>query len=127
VPRSTDEDGRHASELTRLNAELARQHQEKSQLQAELDKLVKDDAAIVAALDRKIGLATAAVNELRHVRQTAADSNQMPSVCCPWCDCCIASKTERYPDLVNELVRLPVDVIVAGPAPAAVAAKKATS
>jgi ABC-type uncharacterized transport system substrate-binding protein len=36
-------------------------------------------------------------------------------------------KTERYPDLVNELIRLPVDVIVAGPAPAAVAAKKATA
>jgi putative tryptophan/tyrosine transport system substrate-binding protein len=35
-------------------------------------------------------------------------------------------KTERYPDLVNELVRLPVDVIVAGPAPAALVAKKAT-
>jgi putative tryptophan/tyrosine transport system substrate-binding protein len=34
---------------------------------------------------------------------------------------------ERFPDLVNELVRLPVDVIVAGPAPAAVAAKKATT
>ena len=36
-------------------------------------------------------------------------------------------KAERFPDLVNELVRLPVDVIVAGPAPAAVAAKKATT
>jgi len=36
-------------------------------------------------------------------------------------------KAERFPELVNELVRLPVDVIVAGPAPAAVAAKKATT
>jgi putative tryptophan/tyrosine transport system substrate-binding protein len=36
-------------------------------------------------------------------------------------------KPERFPDLVNELVHLPVDVIVAGPAPAAVAAKKATT
>src|SRR5215470_1006568 len=36
-------------------------------------------------------------------------------------------KAERYPDLVDELVRLPVDVIVAGPAPAAMVAKKATA
>ena len=36
-------------------------------------------------------------------------------------------KAERYPDLVNELVHLPVDVIVAGPAPAAMVAKKATA
>jgi len=36
-------------------------------------------------------------------------------------------KAERFPDLVNELVHLPVDVIVAGPAPAAVVAKKATT
>jgi len=34
---------------------------------------------------------------------------------------------ERYPDLVDGLVRLPVDVIVAGPAPAAMVAKKATA
>jgi putative tryptophan/tyrosine transport system substrate-binding protein len=36
-------------------------------------------------------------------------------------------KAERFPDLAAELVRLPVEVIVAGPAPAAVAAKKATT
>lgn len=36
-------------------------------------------------------------------------------------------KAERYPDLINELVRMPVDVIVAAPAPAAVVAKKATA
>jgi len=36
-------------------------------------------------------------------------------------------KPERFPDLVDELIRLPVDVIVAGPAPAAMVAKKATA
>jgi putative tryptophan/tyrosine transport system substrate-binding protein len=36
-------------------------------------------------------------------------------------------KAERFPELVTELVQLPVDVIVAGPAPAAVAGKKATT
>lgn len=36
-------------------------------------------------------------------------------------------KAERYPDLVSELLHLPVDVIVAGPAPAAMVAKKATA
>jgi len=36
-------------------------------------------------------------------------------------------KAERFPDLATELVHLPVEVIVAGPAPAAVAAKQATT
>ena len=36
-------------------------------------------------------------------------------------------KTERFPDLAGELVRLPVDVIVAPPAPATHAAKAATT
>ena len=36
-------------------------------------------------------------------------------------------KAERFPELVAELVHLPVEVIVAGPAPAAVVAKKATT
>jgi putative ABC transport system substrate-binding protein len=37
------------------------------------------------------------------------------------------NQPERYPDLVAELVRLPVDIIVAGDAAAALAAKHATS
>jgi ABC-type uncharacterized transport system substrate-binding protein len=36
-------------------------------------------------------------------------------------------KAERFPELIAELVHLPVEVIVAGPAPAAVAAKKVTT
>jgi putative tryptophan/tyrosine transport system substrate-binding protein len=36
-------------------------------------------------------------------------------------------KPERFPALVEELVSLPIDVIVAGPAPAALAATKATA
>jgi putative ABC transport system substrate-binding protein len=36
-------------------------------------------------------------------------------------------KAERFPELATELVHLPVEVIVAGPAPAAVAAKQATT
>ena len=36
-------------------------------------------------------------------------------------------KAERFPELVKELVDLPVEVFVAGPAPAAVASKRATS
>jgi hypothetical protein len=84
VPQLQEEDKRYAAEVSRLNAELARERLERMQLQSQIDKLVINDKIEIAELDRRIAAAMTVENEARQSFRSAAAGNQIYRLAASW-------------------------------------------
>jgi hypothetical protein len=84
VSRSKDEDERYASQIERLNSELALQQTERSKVQSQLQGLMTSDSETLAQLDRDISSATVKVKNYKQEFSFAASSNQIYRLAANW-------------------------------------------